>query len=40
MAKTIADLEIYAKENHIPIARKSFVDYLTQLVLENHLTMR
>ena len=38
MAKTIADLEIYAKENHIPIARKSFVDYLTQLVLENHYT--
>ncbi len=38
MKKTLLDLENYAKEHHVPIARKEFVAYLTSLILKQKYT--
>lgn len=34
--KTIEELETYAKENYIPIARRDMVSFLKQLVIDNN----
>lgn len=34
--KTLLEIEEYAKKNFIPIARKSFVEYLMKIVVENN----
>jgi len=34
--KTFSELETYAKENYVPIARKPFVDYLVKLLKDNN----
>lgn len=36
--KTFLEIEEYAKQNHVPIARKDFVEYFKQLIIENNYT--
>lgn len=34
--KSFEEIELYAKKNFVPIARKDFVDYLKKLIIENN----
>ena len=34
--KTFEEIEQYAKKNFVPIARKDFVDYFKQLIIDNN----
>ncbi len=34
--KTLQEMESYAKEHYVPIARKDFVEYFKQLIISNH----
>lgn len=36
--KTFIEIEEYAKEHHVPIARKDFVEYFKKLIIENNYT--